>query len=230
MASYSFTLAGAALEALPSGALWWAEARLLCVADLHLGTAQRQARSGGAPLPPYETRETLARLDADLAATGAARVVCLGDSFDDAGAPARLEEGDRLWLLRLMAGREWTWIAGNHDPGPHDLPGTLRAALTLGPLTFRHIATPGAAGEVSGHWHPKARLPGAGGYARPCFLIDAARVILPAYGRYTGGLDCTAHPLAGLMGHPALAVLTGPRARPIPMPRPAPARHGARGS
>jgi DNA ligase-associated metallophosphoesterase len=218
MASHSFTLANERLAALPSGALWWPAARLLCVSDLHLGTAQRQARFGGAALPPYETRETLARLDADLAATGAARVVCLGDSFDDAGAPARLDEDDRLWLLRLMAGRDWTWIAGNHDPGPHDLPGTLRATLVSGPLAFRHIATT-ATGEVSGHWHPKARLPGAGGYARPCFLIDANRVILPAYGRYTGGLDCRASPLAALMGADARAILTGPRTRAIPMPR-----------
>lgn len=223
MTAHAFTLSGETLTALPSGALWWGAARLLCVSDLHFGTAQRQARFGGAALPPYETRETLARLDADLAATGAARVVCLGDSFDDHGAPARLHEDDRLWLIRLMAGRDWTWIAGNHDPGPVDLPGTHRADLRTGPLTFRHIADPRSAGEISGHYHPKARIAGAGGFTRPCFLADGARVILPAYGRYTGGLDCTAPALVALMGADARAILTGDRARAIPMPRRAPA-------
>ncbi|MFN6976639.1 MAG: ligase-associated DNA damage response endonuclease PdeM [Gemmobacter sp.] len=222
MTGYAFTLAGTTLVALPSGALHWPAARLLCVSDLHLGTAQRQARFGGAALPPYETRETLARLDADLGVTGARAVICLGDSFDDAGAAARLDADDRQWLLRLMAGRDWTWIAGNHDPGPPGLPGVLRAALAAGPITFRHIARPGSAGEISGHFHPKARIAGAGGFARPCFLIDAARAILPAYGRYTGGLDASAAVLGGLMGPGALAVLTGDRTRAIPMPRAAP--------
>ncbi|MFN3641430.1 MAG: ligase-associated DNA damage response endonuclease PdeM [Gemmobacter sp.] len=221
MTGYVFTLAGATLVALPSGALHWPAARLLCVSDLHLGTAQRQARFGGAALPPYETRETLARLDSDLGATGAGTVICLGDSFDDAGAAGRLDAEDRLWLLRLMAGRDWTWIAGNHDPGPPGLPGALRAERAVGPITFRHIARPGVSGEISGHYHPKARIAGTGGFARPCFLIDAARAILPAYGRYTGGLDCAAPVLAGLMGPAALAVLTGDRTRAIPMPRPA---------
>ncbi len=222
--AHSFALAGEALAALPSGALWWPAGALLCVSDLHFGTAARQARFGAAPLPPYEVRETLAQLDADLAATAARRVVCLGDSFDDAGASARLDADDRLWLLRLMAGRDWTWIAGNHDPAPLDLPGAHRAALVAGALTFRHIAQADAGpGEVSGHYHPKARLPGAPGFRRPCFLIDGARAILPAYGRFTGGLDCTAPALCDLMGPGALAVLTGARARAIPMPRAAPA-------
>ena len=214
MSGYAFPLAGAALVARPSGALHWPDADLLCVADLHLGKSQRLARRGGALLPPYETSETLARLDADLAATGAACVICLGDSFDDLAAEAELDETHRMWLLRLMAGRDWVWIAGNHDPGPLAIGGSHRAQWQQGPLTFRHIAEPGARAEVSAHFHPKWRLAGR---TRPCFVTDGSRLILPAYGTYTGGLG-TDHPdLHALMQPRALAVLTGPRCLAMPM-------------
>ncbi|AWD22707.1 metallophosphoesterase [Fuscovulum blasticum] len=214
--SQTLTLGPETLHALPSGALWWPARRVLAVSDLHLGKSARLARRGGALLPPYETRATLERLEADIAATRPAGVICLGDSFDDTAAAGALEEDAVLWLTRLMAGRDWTWIEGNHDPGPIALAGTHRASLTLGALTFRHIADPAQGHEVSGHYHPKARL---AGQARPCFLADAARIILPAYGAYTGGLWSHDPALTGLMQPGALAVLTGPKARAIPMPR-----------
>ncbi|EEW24429.1 ligase-associated DNA damage response endonuclease PdeM [Rhodobacter ferrooxidans] len=216
MSGYGFSLAGQALVALPSGALHWPAQGLLCVSDLHFGKSDRLARRGGALLPPYETRATLARLDADLEATAARQVICLGDSFDDLDAADRLEDSDALWLTRLMAGRDWTWIAGNHDPGPLALGGSLRAEVRLQTLTFRHIADLGTTGEVSGHYHPKARL---AGQARPCFLLDDTRLILPAYGAYTGGLRSDDAVLTTLMGPKALAVLTGRRALALPMPR-----------
>lgn len=216
MTSYAFTLADEALLALATGALYWPAQDLLCVSDLHLGKSERLARRGGVLLPPYETRETLTRLDAALSATGARHVVCLGDSFDDGAAEGGLAEDDRLHLSALMAGRSWTWIAGNHDPAPLALGGTHRAEVKAAALTFRHIAIPGAAGEISGHYHPKAAVAGR---SRPCFLIDSAKVILPAFGCYTGGLRATDPALAALMAPRALAVLTGPRALAIPMPR-----------
>ncbi len=216
MTSHAFTLASATLSALPSGALWWEERRLLCVSDLHLGKSERMARRGGALLPPYETRETLTRLDAAIDATQPETVICLGDSFDDLTAAQTLPEAERLWLTRLMAGRDWVWIEGNHDAGPIEIGGSHRAELRLGPLTFRHIASKGVAGEVSGHYHPKLRL---AGQSRPCFLLDETRLILPAFGAYTGGMRHDDAALAGLMGPKALAILTGPRAIPCPLPK-----------
>jgi DNA ligase-associated metallophosphoesterase len=210
---YAFQLGPAALVALPSGALHWPDQNLLTVSDLHFGKSERLARRGGALLPPYETRATLTRLDADLEATQARRVICLGDSFDDLTAAGELEDSDRLWLTRLMAGRDWTWIEGNHDAGPVSLGGTHRAELRLAGLTFRHIATSEDL-EISGHYHPKARLPGR---TASCFLIDSARVIMPAYGAYTGGLFCDHPDLLALMNPRALAVLTGARCLPRPM-------------
>ena len=201
-----FTLNGARLTALPSGALWWGAQRLLCVSDLHLGKSERMARRAGALLPPYEVAETLSKLEADVAAHCPAKVVCLGDSFDDLAAGAGLDEGARLRLTVLQARREWVWIEGNHDAGPLDLGGVHLAELALGGLVFRHIAARNLAtdcGEISGHYHPKVRLAGQG---LPAFLLGQTRLILPAYGAYTGGMMADRAPLQCLMGPRARAL------------------------
>lgn len=220
MNTLGFEFKGLLLRALPSGALYWPDTGLLVVSDMHLGKSARLSAVGGAQLPPYETRETLQRLDDDLASTGATRVICLGDSFDAPGIDAALPEEELLWITRLQAGRDWIWIAGNHDPAPVTLKGHHRAEHREGPLTFRHIASAGASGEVSGHYHPKARLHARGRrFSRPCFLYDADRLILPAYGAYTGGLFCDAPVLSTLMAPGALAILIGAPPVAIPMPR-----------
>ncbi len=220
MNHHAFSFCGASLRALPSGALWWPEQRLLCVSDLHLGKSERIARRSGQPVPPYETRDTLTRLASDLAATDARKVICLGDSFDDLIAARSLPNEERQWITRLQAGRDWIWIEGNHDPGPVEFGGSHLREILFGALTFRHIAQPDANAEVSGHYHPKARLPTRGRViSRPAFLVDDRRLILPAYGTYTGGLRSSDGGLGKLMGPEALAILTGPVPTCIPMPR-----------
>lgn len=212
-------LAGIRLAARASGALWWPERRLLCVADLHLGKSERIARRGGALLPPYETRETLSRLGAEIAALDPAGVLCLGDSFDDMGGPAALAPDEHALLAALAAGRDWVWLAGNHDPDAHGLRGIRCETLTLGPLLFRHEAREGAApGEISGHYHPKLRISlKAASLTRPCFLWDRRRLILPAFGAYTGGLEATHPGLAALFDRDARAVLTGEPCVTVPV-------------
>ena len=217
MNSAHFSFLGERLTALGSGALFWASESLLVVSDLHLGKSERIARRGGGLLPPYETTETLDRLARDISATDARTIVCLGDSFDDLAAGEALSEDHRAIIARLQAGRSWVWIEGNHDPGPLEFGGTHKSELERGPLTFRHIATEACApGEISGHYHPKARLKSA---RRPCFIADQRRVILPAYGCYTGGLDWTTPVLRGLFDAKAMAYLTGPHVLTIPVPK-----------
>ncbi|WP_299724416.1 ligase-associated DNA damage response endonuclease PdeM [uncultured Tateyamaria sp.] len=220
MNTCDLTLAGTALKALGSGALFWPDQALLCVSDLHLGKAERIARRGGGHLPPYETRDTLTRLANDLEQTGARTVICLGDSFDDLTAARSLPEDERLWITRLQAGRRWIWIEGNHDPGPVEFGGSHLGELSQGPLTFRHIAEAGTHGEISGHYHPKATLATRGrAITRPAFLIDNDRLIMPAYGTYTGGLRSHDATLTTLMRSDAQAVLTGAHPVRVPMPR-----------
>ena len=212
------SLAGTSVAALGSGALWWAEESLLVVSDMHLGKSDRMARRRGPLLPPYETRATLEKLAADLEATGAARVISLGDSFDDDLGVEALEAEDHALLLGLIAGRAWTWISGNHDPAPIPLGGACCDELVLGGLVFRHIAEDvGGAFEVSGHYHPKLSLvTRAGMITRAAFVWDEARMILPAYGAYTGGLNVKDPALRGLFAATARAVLTG--VKPVVVP------------
>lgn len=215
MNDYAFHLNGADLIARADGTLWWPDQRLLCVSDLHLGKSERIARRGGTLLPPYETQETLWRLDAAISATDPAVVICLGDSFDDLKSVDAQSDDVRAHLAQRQAGRSWIWIEGNHDAGPVDIGGTHRKDMQIGALTFRHIATPDGLGEISGHYHPKAILPGAG--RRACFLLDKHRLILPAFGAYTGGLSVGDPALREVMDPSAIAIMTGKRALPVPV-------------
>lgn len=219
MNTVSFRLLGHDLTALPSGALYWRDPQVLVVSDLHLGKSVRAARFGGAALPPYECRETLRRLADDLAGTGAQRVICLGDSFDSPGLDQCLPEEDLSHLLALQAGRDWVWITGNHDPAPVALSGAHLDVLEIDGLRFRHIDA-GQVGDVSGHYHPKLRLSLRGrSLSRPCFLLDTQRLILPAYGAYTGGLWADNPALTAIMADSAEAILTGHPMGRVPMPR-----------
>ncbi|MCL3880833.1 ligase-associated DNA damage response endonuclease PdeM [Marivita sp. GX14005] len=215
-----FQFCGETLLALGKGALFWPSESLLVVSDLHFGKSARVARFGGAQLPPYETRETVARLASDLASTGAKRVICLGDSFDAAPMQHTLPDADRLSLVALQAGREWIWIEGNHDPGPVSLGGAHMSGVSLGPLHFSHIAAAShTRGEVSGHYHPKITVDLRGRrLTRPCFLFDQTRLLLPAYGAFTGGLACTDPAITRLFPAGAEAILTGQRPARLPLP------------
>ncbi len=216
--AYAFTLNGTPCLALPSGALFVPSENLLCVSDLHLGKSERVARRHGVMLPPYETRATLDRLARDIADARPTCVVALGDSFDDLAAAAALEPEDRDRILALEEGLRWVWIEGNHDPAT-TVHGKAEAEVRSATLTFRHIADPASpAGEVSGHYHPKLGLPGWS-ERRPCFATDGARLVMPAYGLYTGGLDATAPVVRSLLGPRAIAILTGRRAMAVPLPQ-----------
>jgi uncharacterized protein len=215
-----FAWLGERLVACASGALWWPEPRLLCVSDLHLGRSERLARRGGGLLPPYESLETLERLAAEVARWRPARVVCLGDSFDDAACEAALGREARGLLGALMRRCEWVWIAGNHDPGPLGLGGMQVPVLEFGPFSFRHVPQEDPErGEVAGHVHPKYRRRiGGRMISRACFLLDRRRMILPAFGTYTGGVSADDPGVRTLLDdETARAILTGSPAIALPI-------------
>ncbi len=183
------TVAGVNFTADLSGALYWDDERLLVVSDLHLEKGSSFAMRG-VLLPPHDTTETLARLDAVVARYQPRTVIALGDSFHDREAHDRLSAAHRATLATLQAGRDWIWIVGNHDPDlPRDLGGSIASDVGIGPVVFRHEPT-GAAGEIAGHLHPKARVSRRGrSVERRCFASDGERAIMPAFGAYTGGLS-----------------------------------------
>ncbi|MEM6593638.1 MAG: ligase-associated DNA damage response endonuclease PdeM [Pseudomonadota bacterium] len=215
---HAFTFAGASLHAYGSGGLFWPQEKMLIISDLHLGKSERIARRSGQLLPPYETRETLAQLDALISALAPRQVVCLGDSFDDLQAGQQLPAEDKQALTQMMAGRDWIWIEGNHDPGPPGFGGTHLAELTKAPLTLRHIAQNGTRGEISGHYHPKTSLFLRGRHvSRPCFLVSNAQLIMPAFGTYTGGLRLDDPAFDRVKDAQSYAIITGPMPCAVPI-------------
>jgi DNA ligase-associated metallophosphoesterase len=182
-------LAGVALTADVSGALYWDEPGLLVVSDLHLEKGSSFA-ARGVLLPPYDTVATLSRLAAVVTRYDPRLVIALGDSFHDRAAHERLGCGDREAIAALQAGRDWIWISGNHDPAlPGSLGGVVATEVAIGPIAFRHEPT-GRVGEIAGHLHPKARIATRGrAMERRCFVSDGERAVMPAFGAYAGGLS-----------------------------------------
>jgi DNA ligase-associated metallophosphoesterase len=209
--SCRLTVAGETVTLRASGALWLEAASTLIVADVHFEKGSAYA-ARGQMLPPFDTRETLRRLEAEAQATNAARIVFLGDAFHDGKAEARLEDGDREHLQRLGEQRQLVWIVGNHDAeGPKALPGEVIDDLAYGTLILRHEPADGPArGEVAGHLHPCARVVGRGGSVRRrCFVTDGERLILPAFGAYAGGLNVRDEAFAGLFVRAPIIVALG---------------------
>ena len=201
-----------------SGALWLAAERTLVVADLHLEKGSSYACRGQL-LPPYDTAETLARLEAEVASLAPARIVLLGDTFHDRRSQDRLASSDAARIAALASGRTLTWVVGNHDAdGPQGLPGEVLAELALGALVLRHEPQPGAQpGEVAGHLHPAARVRAPrGAVRRRCFITDGERLILPAFGAYAGGLNVRDPAFAGMwMREPLAAAVGAARVRAV---------------
>ena len=194
-----------------SGALWLETERALVVADLHLEKGSSYA-ARGQMLPPYDTRETLRRLAAEVAALAPAVVVLLGDTFHDRRSEERLAAEDAEALRELARGRTLVWVVGNHDAdGPQALPGETADELSMRGLTFRHEPQAGLRpGEVAGHLHPAARVTASrGSVRRRCFITDGERAILPAFGAYAGGLNVRDEAFAGLFARPPLAGALG---------------------
>ena len=202
------SFAGEIFQALAPGALFWPRRRALIVADLHFEKASWFAGLGQF-LPPYDSLATLADLEALAVVTDARELWCLGDSFhDDAGA-RRLSGEAAALLARMTAGLDWYWISGNHDAGQDmALGGTLLVGAVIDGLVLRHEADPSdPRPELSGHFHPKYSVTVRGRrVARRCFVAGANKLILPAFGALTGGLDAR---------HAAISRLAGPGAEAL---------------
>ena len=175
----------------PSGALWIQSEQLLVVADLHFEKGSAFARRGSL-LPPYDSRETLARLAKLTARLKPKTILALGDTWHDGGGHGRMDRDDSEAFAQLRQGVDWIFIAGNHDPEPpRDLGAMVAQEFTLKGVTFRHEPDASAnTPEIAGHLHPAAKVAGRGRpVRRKCFISSEARCILPAFGSYAGGLN-----------------------------------------
>lgn len=204
-------LAGERLMLDPCGCIHWPAQRTLIVADLHFEKGSSAALRGDL-LPPFDTRETLELLAQAMRRYGPRRVVALGDSFHDRGGAGRLMPGDLARLKALAGEADFVWVLGNHDPTPPvGLPGVAVEEHRVGTLVFRHQARAGrVSGELTGHFHPKACVEVRGArVSRPCFVADGYRILLPALGAYTGGLDVADDAVAELFPRGGRVFLLG---------------------
>ncbi|MGF1650220.1 MAG: ligase-associated DNA damage response endonuclease PdeM [Hyphomicrobiaceae bacterium] len=191
-----------------SGAIYWPSHSALVVSDLHLEKGSAAA-ARGRMMPPYDTRETLLRLAEIVDRFDPRTVISLGDSFHDTGAGARMHPEDRAILAEIQRDRIWVWVTGNHDPEVPDWAGgTIVDAIAVGGLTFRHEPMDGPAShEIAGHLHPVARLALHGAcLRRGCFVGDGRRLVMPAFGAFTGGLNVLDGTIASLFSEQPMLV------------------------
>ena len=210
--SVALSFAGHSFVPQPCGALFWPARNTLLLADLHLEKASFYGVHGQF-LPPYDSLDTLTCLIDAVEATGAVRVICLGDSFHDAGGAARLPTAVRDTLRRLTRDLDWLWLTGNHDDASAAvLGGRVAVAARLDGIDLRHEAVPDDPGpEISGHFHPKLRLTLRGRrVVRRCFALTPTKLVLPAYGALTGGLDVADPAFARAIGAPLSALVATP--------------------
>ena len=203
------SFAGHHFFASPEGALHWPAEQALLVADLHLEKASWFA-AGGQLLPPYDSLATLQALEQEVDRTGATRLFCLGDSFHDRFGCDRLPTDARSLLTGLTLRLDWVWIVGNHDAGfANHCGGRVEEECEVGGIILRHEAVAGdPRPEMSGHYHPKLRLSLKGrSVSRRCFVASATKLILPAYGAFTGGLDASHPEIVRKVGRGASALV-----------------------
>lgn len=207
-ASQTIAICGKHFVADRTGALYWPAERALIVADLHLEKGTSYAGSGQL-LPPYDTRETLMKLATVIDRYQPETLIALGDSFHDLGSDERMAREDRETLAMLQEASEWIWVTGNHDPEiPKRLGGYVTDAVTVEGMTLRHAPTPGrVTHEIAGHLHPAARI-SLHGYVlrRACFVGNGLRLVIPAFGAYTGGLNVLEKAFEPMFGADGLRV------------------------
>lgn len=203
------SFAGHEFLALPEAALFWPARSALLVADLHFEKASWFARFGQF-LPPHDSQATLDMIERLVDRTGARAVWSLGDSFHDADGAARLDLRTRHRLRALTDRLDWVWITGNHDVAMTGAPGGRRCAeLQVDGIWLRHEAEPAdQQPEISGHFHPILRLSLRGRHvSRRCFVGSRTKLILPALGALTGGLDAGHREIRRVMGPDAMALI-----------------------
>lgn len=186
-----FEFGGQQFEVAGEAALYWRAQNALLVSDLHLEKASAFALYGQM-LPPYDSVSTLQDIAALCSKYSPAKIISLGDNFHDDDGEQRLAETAAALLVDLTRDTEWVWITGNHDRAVSGKwGGKAFDALTLSGITLRHEALGGDPNpEISGHFHPKFRQILRGRrVARRCFVKTPRKMIMPAFGALTGGLD-----------------------------------------
>ena len=181
--------ANKSLFLLSDGSIYWPTKKTLILGDLHLEKSSFFAALGDF-LPPYDSFETLSKLQTTLKALDVLKVILLGDIFHDKNGIKRLENKLSDYLELLCKKYKVIWIAGNHDGFLTPKNTEFYLKYKVDNINFVHKSQSTGEYELSGHYHPKATLKFFNKKIfRPCFLVGKSKIILPAYGVFTGGID-----------------------------------------
>jgi len=151
-------------------------------------------------LPPYDSAATLQSAAALIGEYMPRQIICLGDNFHDEDGEARLTGQAAEMLMQMTSQAQWHWIVGNHDPDVGaSWGGEVHREVEVNGIMLRHeIDANDNRPEISGHYHPKLRIRSKGRMlSRQCFLTCGNRMVMPAFGALTGGMDAGA--VAALM-------------------------------
>lgn len=192
---------GEALVLRPERAVLWPARRTLVIADAHFGKDDVFRRAGIA-LPRGPAIADLQRLSQLLAATGAERLVVLGDFLHGA-----TQAGDAFlhaFALWRRGHRELAVqvVTGNHDRREaaerwRGLVDWLDAPVVEPPFVLAHEPAASESGYVlAGHLHPVAVVGRGGRFATrvPVYWVRPSGMVLPSYGSLTGGMRIEPEP------------------------------------
>ncbi len=191
-------------------AVWLEEARVLAVADLHLGYAWAH-RASGQLMPLSAEEDTTERLIKLIERYRPEEVVILGDIVHRAVDAPALHTELRWLALNVGERARLRLIGGNHD---RQLAATLATAgialeiaetIAIGPHLLLHgderdetaaqtQLTTAAARQgrvILGHEHPAFVLSdGVASRAKcPCFLAGPGLLVLPAFSAWAAGTE-----------------------------------------
>ena len=226
MSSPSINFHGVEFWPDPSGVLWWPKERILIASDLHFEKGTFLARHGSL-VPPYDTHDTLERLETLVQHYAPRQLVLLGDSFHDRAAWLRLDVALQHRILALASSVPTIWVEGNHDIvlEAHGL-GQFVGEHRIGDILLTHEPSDQQLPQIIGHYHPKVRLNvRTGKVSGRCFVHAERLLVMPSFGSYTGGLDVRSEAFRAVVGpaEPALYLLHGegvhaipPRGKPLP--------------
>lgn len=184
-------VAGERVWLMPQRGVYWPARRMLLVADLHLGKADA-ARAEGAPLGGRVLGDMLERqlctLSAAIEASGAERVIVLGDLLHSPiGLTTAMVEAVANWRETVAATIDV--VPGNHDRrlgkvAPVWGMGVLEPRVSVG--AFELVHDPEHASGTSfawcGHLHPAVELARGGDAMKlPAFHLKDGLGVLPAF-------------------------------------------------
>ncbi len=190
--SVEIELAGARLQLLPERAIWWPAQRALLVADVHLGKGAEFRRQGMA-VPAGSSRKDFERLAALVERYQADQLWILGDLFHSRPG-ADLVDAFIAWRGRLPVSR-LLLVEGNHDQyviAAADWQMDLIDVMQVEGIHLKHEPQQDSGqAEIAGHIHPSCRI-GSGradSLRAPVFWLRGQRLVLPAFGSFTGGYN-----------------------------------------